>query len=199
MNREKIERLEVLEELFWEGRLSYSEEQERALLRAQIQEEARIETEKKKRDRPDNVGTVTGARSASVISSGRRPTLREAMSIAAKQIHLDGFVEIMGEKVVEGADYQLARTLCLVMAEVYMADPDFVIYVCGMQMPAEQAQVVYNEITGDHIECLIRKIQKSKGKTVKYQRPYLRTMLYNIVFEYEAQTQAGMNADLWGI
>jgi len=85
MNREKIERLEVLEELFWEGRLSYSEEQERALLRAQIQEEARIETEKKKRDRPDNVGTVTGARSASVISSGRRPTLREAMSIAAKQ------------------------------------------------------------------------------------------------------------------
>ena len=198
MNRERIERLEKLEEKYWQGTLSYSEEQERAVLRAQIQEEARLEAAKRETNKQDSVSTVKGARSASVISSGKRPTLREAMSRAAKQIGLDGFMDLRGEYRVEGNDFLLAKTLCLVMAEVYMADPGYVIYACGGQMPAEQVQSVYAELRAEHIECLLRKIQKSRGKAVRYQRPYLRTMLYNVVFEYEAQLQAGIDADIWG-
>lgn len=189
MSEEKLKRLKELDDLFFEGRLSYPEEQERQALRRSLQDEAQNQT----RDESN------GARSASVNTQRRRPTFREAMSRVAKQVSLDGFTQIAGKSVVMGADYQLAKTLCMVMAEVYMAEPSYVVYCCGVQMPAEQVQAVYSELTGDHIECLIRKIQRSRGKAVKYQRPYLRTMLYNAVFELEAQTQAGMDADLWEI
>lgn len=196
MDKEQRARLARMEVLRYERTLSYGEEQELEALR-RIENgccATRVtETEKKIRDR------VNGARSASGISPARRPTLREAMSIAAKQIDLDGFMQGIGEKITMGPDYQLAKTLCLVMAEVYMTDPTYVLYVCGMQMPAKQAQDVYLELTGDHIECLVRKIQQRKSKAVQYQRPYLRTMLYNVVFEYEAQTQAGISADVWEI
>lgn len=192
MSDEKLRaamRLKELDDLFLGGRMSYGEKQEREALRKFFQDEERNETQRE----------VPGARSASVNTKSRRPTFREAMSRAAKQVSLDGFTQIAGKSVVMGADYQLAKTLCMVMAEVYMAEPSYVVYCCGVQMPAEQVQAVYSELTGDHIEYLIRKIKQSRGKAVKYQRPYLRTMLYNAVFELEAQTQAGMDADLWEI
>lgn len=147
-----------------------------------------------------------GGPSPSPVSSGRRITFREAMSISAKQINLDGFLlrdrgEFPEYKYiwVQGDDYKLANTLCMVMSEVYMAAPHHVMYVGGIAMEADQIQTVYRELTHDHVVCLIGKIKNSKGNVVKYQRPYMRTMLYNIVFEYEVQIQAGMDADSWEV
>jgi hypothetical protein len=212
MDDRKMGRMRFLKELAFQGHgLSEKENQELAELRYELKKElegaragggVRESMENQTADNPIEQFTCTcvpGARSASVNTQSRRPTFREAMSRAAKQVSLDGFTQIAGNSLVMGADYQLAKTLCMVMAEVYMAEPSYVVYCCGVQMPAEQVQAVYSELTGDHIECLIRKIKKSRGKAVKYQRPYLRTMLYNAVFELEAQTQAGMDADLWEI
>lgn len=198
MKDEKIERLKQLDELYVRGMINTREKSERAVLRAQMQEEARLESAKEEQ-RTQN--KARGGQSPSEVSgevcSGRRLTFREAMSRAAKQVGLDGFTQIIGKSVVMGTDYLLAKTLCMVMAEVYMTAPQHVMYVGGIPMEAQQIKDVYENLTQDHIECVMRKIQQSRGKAVKYQRPYLRTMLYNVVFEYEAQTQAGMDAKLW--
>ncbi len=198
MKAEKLERLKYLDELSYRGFLTDSEEAERSALRAQKQEEERLKAAKQEQKTRN---TVSGEQSSSEVSQevsrGYRPTFREAMSQAAKQINLDGFLQRGDDGWVQGPDYQMARTLCMVMAEIYMAAPRYVFYVGGIAMTAEQAQAVYAELTSEHVETVIRKIRQSKGKTVKYQRPYLRTMLYNMVFEYEAQTQAGMDSALW--
>lgn len=190
MDKQKIARLKYLDELAERGFISADEDRERTLLRSQLQEIAMQENRTQQ--------AVDGGQGPSQVSSGRRLTFREAMSRAAKQINLSGFYQQGKDGWIPGPDYQLANTLCMVMAEVYMAADRHVLYVCGMPMEAEQAREVYRELTFWHIECVIRKIRQSQGKNiVKFQRPYLRTMLYNVVFEYEAQTQAGMNALDW--
>ena len=200
MKAEKLERLKHLDELSYRGFLTDSEEAERSALRAQAQEEERLKYAKQAQKTQD---TVSGGQSPSEVSQevsgGRRLTFREAMSRADKQIDLYGFCERGADGTwLAGNDYNLARTLCMVMAEIYMAAPHYVFYVGGIAMEAAQIREVYGELTFSHIECVIRKIRQSQGKnTVKYRRPYLRTMLYNVVFEYEAQTQAGMDADFW--
>lgn len=199
MKAEKLERLRYLDELSYRGFLTDSEEAERSALRAQMQEEERLKSAKQEQKTWD---TVSGEQSSSEVSQevsgGVRPTFREAMSMAGKQIDIDSFCS-WGTKGgwVQGPDYQLARTLCMVMAEIYMAAPRYVFYVGGIAMEAAQIREVYGELTFRHVEAVILKIRQSKGKTVKYQRPYLRTMLYNVVFEYEAQTQGGMDVTAW--
>ncbi len=199
MRNEKIERLKHLDELSYRGFLTDSEEAERSALRAQMQEEERLKAAKEAQRTQD---TVSGGQSPSEVSQevcrGRRLTFREAMSRADKQIDLYGFCQRGADGTwLAGNDYNLARTLCMVMAEVYMAAPQYAMYVGGIAMEAEQVQEVYSNLTPEHIECVMKKIKQSRGKAVKYQRPYLRTMLYNVVFEYEAQTQAGMDAAFW--
>lgn len=201
MKNEKIERLKHLDDMSIRGFTTDEEDSERSVLRAQIQEEERLKAAKQVQKTSDN---VSGGQSPSEVSRevcrGRRLTFREAMSRAAKQIDIDGFCQQSSDGVWgQGPDYMLARTLCMVMAEIYMAAPHYVFYVGGITMEAEQIQEVYGELTGAHVECIMKKIQQSRTKAVKYQRPYLRTMLYNVVFEYEAQTQAGMNAEFWEI
>ena len=199
MKAEKLEKLRYLDDLFVRGFITSDEELERASLRAQLQEEERLKSAKKEQKTCD---TVSGEQSSSEVSQevsgGYRPTFREAMSMAGKQIEIDGFCSWGTDGGwVQGPDYQLARTLCMVMAEIYMAAPRYVFYVGGIAMEAAQIREVYGELTFRHIEAVILKIRQSKGKTVKYQRPYLRTMLYNVVFEYEAQTQGGMDVTAW--
>lgn len=199
MKAEKLERLRYLDERYCEGSLSYSEEIERDTLLAQVQEECRLEYVKR---RAQQTAALSGEQSSSEVSQevsgGLRPTFREAMSMAGKQIDIDSFCSWgTNGGWVQGPDYQLARTLCMVMAEIYMAAPRYVFYVGGIAMEAAQIREVYGELTFRHIEAVILKIRQSKGKTVKYQRPYLRTMLYNVVFEYEAQTQGGMDVTAW--
>ena len=199
MKAEKLARLKHLDELSYRGFLTDSEEAERSALRSQLQEEERLKSVKQERNTQD---TVSGEQSSSEVSQevsgGLRPTFREAMSMAGKQIDIDGFYQRgVDGGWVQGPDYMLARTLCMVMAEIYMAAPRYVFFVGGIAMEAAQIREVYGELTSRHIEAVSRKIRQSKGKTVKYQRPYLRTMLYNVVFEYEAQTQGGMDVTAW--
>lgn len=199
MKAEKLERLRDLDDLFVRGFIMSDEELERASLRAQLQEEERLKSVKQAQKTQN---TVSGEQSSSEVSQevsgGLRPTFREAMSRAGKQIDIDGFCQRgVDGGWVQGPDYMLARTLCMVMAEIYMASPRYVFYVGGIAMEAAQIREVYGELTSRHIEAVSRKIRQSKGKTVKYQRPYLRTMLYNVVFEYEAQTQGGMDVTAW--
>jgi hypothetical protein len=143
-----------------------------------------------------------GGRSPSAVSSevsGRlKLTFREAVAVADKQIDVDGFKDMAPSgKAVVGCDWHLAYTLAMVMAEVYMGRPDYQMYVGGIAMECRQIQEVYCNLTHEHIAQAIRKIQGGKEKNARFRRPYLRTMLYNLVFEFEAQTQAGISQYSW--
>lgn len=199
MDYKKIDRLRQLDEMHYRGFITQEEEAERKALLTEIQEQARRDSV---RGRERTMDAAGGGRSPSAVSpevSGRRKlTFREAVAVADKQIDVDGFKDMAPSgKAVAGCDWHLAYTLAMVMAEVYMGRPDYQMYVGGIAMECRQIQEVYANLTHEHIAQAIRKIQGGKEKNARFRRPYLRTMLYNLVFEYEAQTQAGISQYSW--
>lgn len=199
MDYTKLDRLRQLDEMHYRGFITQEEEAERKALLAEVQEQARRDSV---RERERTMDAAGGGRSPSAVSSevsgGRRLTFREAVQVAAKQIDLEGFTDLAPSgKAICGCDWLLAETLAMVMAEVYMGRPTYQLFVGGIAMNCQQIQEVYANLTHEHIAQAIRKIQGDKDKHARFRRPYLRTMLYNMVFEYEAQTQAGISRFSW--
>lgn len=199
MDYKIIDRLRQLDELYYGGFITKEEEAERLALLNEARRQARADN-LKGGDR--NTDAAGGGRSPSAVSSevsgGRKLTFREAVQVAAGQIDLNGFKDLAPSgKAVCGCDWHLAETLAMVMAEVYMGRPTYQMYVGGIAMECRQIQEVYCNLTHEHIAQAIRKIQGGKDKNARFRRPYLRTMLYNLVFEYEAQTQAGISQFSW--
>jgi hypothetical protein len=79
----------------------------------------------------------------------------------------------------------MAEELCLVIAEVLIMNPDSVIRVAGAEMSAFVVQEVYGRLTAEHVELVISNF-KQMATTIYNKKAYLRTMLYNSVFEREA-------------
>ena len=199
MDYKKLDRLRKLDEMHYKGFITKEEEAERKALLVEVQEQARRDTVRGRERTKDAAG---GGRSPSAVSpevsSRRKLTFREAVAVADKQIDVDGFKDMAPSgKAVAGCDWHLAYTLAMVMAEVYMGRPEYQMYVGGIAMECRQIQEVYCHLTHEHIAQAIRKIQGGKEKNARFRRPYLRTMLYNLVFEFEAQTQAGISQYSW--
>lgn len=201
MDYKKIDRLRQLDEMHYRGFITQEEEAERKALLTEIQEQARRDSV---RGRERTMDAAGGGRSPSEVSqevsSGRKLTFREAVQVAAGQIELDCFKDLAPSgNAICGPDWYLAQTLVMVMAEVYMARPKYELYVGGIPMECRQIQEVYANLTAEHIKHAVRKIQGGKDKHARFRRPYLRTMLYNLVFEYEAQVQAGISTFGWDV
>ncbi len=128
------------------------------------------------------------AESPSVVSvrPNGRPTLGEARKRARGQLMTDsGFF---------GRDRAMAESLCMIMAEVYMMDPCGVILIAGERMEGYVVQEVFSEIGPEHAELVIENFKK-ETRLVKQKKLYLRTALYNAVFEYEAHFENLVRAD----
>ena len=199
MDYKIIDRLRQLDELYYGGFITKEEEAERLALLNEARRQAREDNLKGGDKNKDAEGGGQSPSSVSQeVSGGRRLTFREAAQVAARQIDLESFKDMAPSgKAVCGCDWHLANTLCMVMAEVYMARPLYTLFVGGVSMECRQIQEVYANLTHEHIRHAVRKIQGGKDKQARFRRPYLRTMLYNLVFEYEAQAQAGISLFGW--
>lgn len=73
----------------------------------------------------------------------------------------------------------------MIIAEVYLMSPDTPLYISGEKLDGYIVQEVFREITASHAELVIRSFN-SAAYLVRNKKLYLRTALYNSVFELEA-------------
>jgi len=79
----------------------------------------------------------------------------------------------------------LYRELCLIIAEVLVLDQDLTIKINGSNMSARLVQEVYSQLRNDHV-CLVFSNFRNVSERVFNKKSYLRTALYNVVFEIES-------------
>lgn len=119
-----------------------------------------------------------GAREISLEVRGRRLSFREAITKAEEQVDFCG---------MDYADVRrpLVHDMCRAMAEVYMSPPDMMLKCCGELMEAGMIAEVFAELTEEHVQNLAARLY-SGWCAVGHPKAYLRSALYNVVFEFES-------------
>ena len=88
----------------------------------------------------------------------------------------------------------LYKELCLIVADVLILDPNTVIAINGSKMPAFLIQEVYGQLNNDHLRFVFENFQNVSYRVLN-KKAYLRTALYNAVFEIESHFVNNMNCD----
>lgn len=78
----------------------------------------------------------------------------------------------------------LANEMCLIICEVLKLPPMALVRISRNDIPAEMVSDVFLYLTHEHIEFVIEKF-KNITYEIKNKKTYLRTALYNSVFELE--------------
>ena len=105
-----------------------------------------------------------------------RPSFREAYRRAANQVELS---------CCAAEERNALRELCYIIAEIYIMDPDAKVHIAGEMLDAYLAQEIFGELTLEHLR-MVRESFQRLDSPVKKKRAYLRSALYNSVFELEA-------------
>jgi len=77
------------------------------------------------------------------------------------------------------------RELCLVIAEVFVLNPLSFIKINGTNMCAHLVQEVYSQLHNDHVRLVFENFHNVSTR-IYNKRAYLRTALFNAVFELES-------------
>lgn len=120
-----------------------------------------------------------------------RPSFREAICRAERQVERD---DILCDRAV---DPGLLREICMIMAEVYMMDPDKPIRISGEWLDGHVVQQVFYEIEREHVQMVAGEFCRLTND-IRNKKAYLRTALYNSVFSIEAHYTNRVNHDLRG-
>lgn len=91
-----------------------------------------------------------------------------------------------------GSEQNQVEELCRIIAEVYCLNPEREISIEGASLPVSLVQEVYNELDERHIYLVMENFAKITHK-INYKKTYLRTALYNSVFELEHHYENGDN------
>jgi len=81
----------------------------------------------------------------------------------------------------------LYKELCLIIAETLLLSPDSVIKINGSNISASLAQEVFSQLRNDHVRLVFENFNKVSAR-VYNKKAYLRTALYNAVFELESSS-----------
>lgn len=155
-----------------------------------------------KRDDPAGVPNGVPNGVSQEVSSRSQMTFRQAMDKARAQIDLKRFYRIDSKDgrfiMYRTQASDIAESLMMAMAEVYKAHPEKVFYVGREEKTAEEIAYIYEHIDTEMMYALVERLENEVGGSpIKYQRPYLRTMLYNEVFEAAIKETARTNNNKW--
>ena len=89
----------------------------------------------------------------------------------------------------------MAQQIAMVMAGMAQLPGDAAVRIGRETLPAYHVQQVYELLKHEHVEEIIRKYRKLTYR-VDAVKTYLRTMLYNAVFEAVARLENDVRADL---
>ena len=113
----------------------------------------------------------------------RPPTGRsisDALSQVMQQVDFHCFADIQSQR-----SDPLYKELCLIIAEVFLLDPESVININGSLTPLRLIQDIYMHLRHDHVRAVFENFQNVASR-IYNKKAYLRTALYNIVFEIES-------------
>jgi len=116
----------------------------------------------------------------SKISPSVSPSIADTLDRVMRQVEYHCF-----------ADYRtrltdpLYKELCLIISEVFVLNPETVIKVNGSDLPVRLVQEVYDHLRNDHIRLVFDNFHDVSCR-VYNKKAYLRTALYNAVFELES-------------
>ena len=79
----------------------------------------------------------------------------------------------------------LYKELCLVIAEVLVLNPDSTVKINGSNMYTHLVQEVYSQLNNDHVRLVFENFN-NVSTHVYNKKAYLRTALYNAVFEFQS-------------
>ena len=119
-----------------------------------------------------------------------RPSFRSAISRAERQVEY----EVLCDNRIAPA---LVREVCMIMAEVYMMDPDKPIRISGEWLDGHVVQEVFSELTLEHVQTVIEEFCRLVCD-IRNKKAYIRTALYNSVFTIEAHYENRINHDMKG-
>ena len=95
---------------------------------------------------------------------------------------------------ISESDKPQAEEICLIIAEVLKFPPSIEMQIGGVKLPAEMVQEIYSLLRCEHIELVISNFAKA-DYVIHHKKTYLRTALYNSVFEFESHYANQVNVD----
>ena len=98
-----------------------------------------------------------------------------------KQVEFEAFGKLINGRVHIDPLYM---ELCLIIAEIHLINPAALIKVNGAEMEVGIVQEVYKQLKNDHIRLVFDNVQELSAKIFN-KKAYLRTALYNAIFEIE--------------
>ncbi len=112
-------------------------------------------------------------------------SFREAMEEAEAQVEPESFEASLRGRV---------REACRVIAEIYMLPEGAKVKIEGEELPVETVREVFCQLNDSHVRYALERFDGYEGR-IFAMKPFLRTMLYNAVFEMESHYQNRFRAD----
>ncbi|MBQ4065977.1 MAG: hypothetical protein IJD10_07740 [Clostridia bacterium] len=132
----------------------------------------------------DKQGLSHGEGASAQEDPGRR-SFRDEVTSAAGQVGLEDFPRI---------DKALAYELCAIIAEVRIMRPLFMVKVGGEALEVGLVKEIFDELTHEHLAMVIENF-KACDYPIRNKKAYLRTALYNAVFELDAEVWNRVSCD----
>ncbi len=123
------------------------------------------------------------------LTRSLRPSFGEAISRAERQVERD---VILHDRAAEPA---MVREVCMIIAEVYMMDPEKPIRISGEWLDGHVVQEIFAELTRDHIVMVLSEFRRLTDD-IRNKKAYIRTALYNSVFSISAHYTNRVHNDM---
>lgn len=122
--------------------------------------------------------------------SGKSADRSRAVRKSFTELRNEIFTRLGGEggKYFRHEDRAFALDLASIITETELLAPDFPIRIGGEMLPAGLVSEIFRELRCEHIETVISHYRENAAG-VKNKKAYLRTALYNSVFEQSAELE----------
>ena len=115
------------------------------------------------------------------------PSIFDALGTVMSQVEYHCFADLRSNYTDP-----LYKELCLIIAEVLVLSHDSPIKINGSAMPAKLVQEVYSRLNNDHVRLVFDNFHNVPNR-IYNKKAYLRTALYNVVFEIESHFANGFS------
>ena len=113
--------------------------------------------------------------------------------VASKSSRVGSFREVLEEvrdrieiECYDPCDRAQAEEICMMIAEVCKLPPEAEVQIGGQKLPAGMVCEIYECLTNEHIRNVIKNYEAAEYE-IKFKKTYLRTALYNEVFEFQSR------------
>lgn len=141
---------------------------------------------------------ITSFCEKSKSASGRVQQFHRALH---KQTPFYDLLEEVKEQIeiscFDSCDKRQAQEIALIIAEIHKLPETAYVRIAGNDLPVDMVSLVFDRIEHDHVVEVIRHYREAKYE-IKHTKTYLRTALYNSVFEMEARIDNEVQKDMYG-